>query len=207
MIKEKLKDCGIVAVIRAKDHIEAETFVKSILEGGINAIELTFTIPNMPELLKKLKSKYKEGIFGAGSVLNEEMAVKAIESGAEYVVSPGYLESVDKVCKNHGILFIPGCMTLSEMLKAMENGNSLVKLFPGNVYGPNFVKSVKAPIPNIEIMPTGGVDVFNIKEWFKCGVSLVGVGSSLLSSNDPEKIKSLAKEFIKKLNEYREENI
>lgn len=207
MIKEKLKECGIVAVIRAKDHVEGERFVKATLDGGINAIELTFTIPDMPELLKKLKVKYKDGIFGAGSVLNEEMAIKAIESGAEYVVSPGYLESVDKICNKHGVLFIPGCMTLSEMLKSMENGNSLVKLFPGNVYGPSFVKSVKAPIPNIEIMPTGGVDVFNIKEWFKCGVSLVGVGSSLLSSKDPEKIESLAKEFVRRLNEYREENI
>lgn len=207
MISDKLKECGIVAVIRAKDHNEAEKFVKATLDGGIKAIELTFTIPNLPQLLKKLKAKYSIGIFGAGSVTNKDMAIAAIEAGAEYVVSPGYLESIDKVCREKNILYIPGCMTLSEMMKSMENGNKLVKLFPGNVYGPSYIKSIKAPIPNVEIMPTGGVDVDNIKEWFKNGVSLVGVGSSLIKSDNPIEITNKAKEFIEKLNEYRKEKI
>lgn len=199
----KFRELGIVAVIRANNHEEAEEYVKATLEGGIKAIELTYSIPNMPELLKKLKEKYKDGFFGAGSVLNAKMAIDAIDAGAEYIVSPGYSQGVNDVCKEREITYSPGCMTISEMMTAMDNGNELVKMFPGNLFGPSFVKAVKAPIPNINIMPTGGVDVNNVQEWFKNGVTCVGVGSSLLASKDYETIKNLAREFVVKIDEYK----
>lgn len=199
----KFKELAIVAVIRANNHEEAESYVKATLDGGIKAIELTYSIPNLPILLKELKEKYKDGFFGAGSVLNRKMALEAIEAGAEYIVSPGYSEEVNNICKEKGIIYSPGCMTITEMMFAMEKGNSLVKMFPGNLFGPSFVKAVKAPIPNINIMPTGGVDVDNVKEWFNAGVTCVGVGSSLLASKDPVVIEKLAKEFMEKINEYK----
>lgn len=200
---EKLIDCGVVAVIRGKSHDEAKGYVKGTLDGGIKAIELTFTIPDMPSLLKELKGMYPEGVFGAGSVLNKEMAIKAIESGAEYIVSPGYAKEVGESCKAHNIPYIPGCMTITEMMEANREGHEIIKLFPGELYGPKFIKAVKAPIPDIKIMPTGGVDADNIKSWFESGVSLVGVGGSLLKEGDYEKIKNRASEFVEKVNEVR----
>lgn len=199
----KFRELGIVAVIRGKDHAEAMNYIKGSIDGGIKAIELTYSIPNMPELLKKVKEEYKDGFFGAGSVLNSQMAIEAIEAGAEYIVSPGYNEGVNEVCKERNIAYCPGCMTITEMMNALEKGNELVKMFPGNLFGPSFIKAVKAPIPNINIMPTGGVDIDNVQEWFKSGVTCVGVGSSLLASGDYEKIKNLAREFVEKIDEYK----
>ena len=112
----KFRELGIVAVIRANNHEEAEEYVKATLDGGIKAIELTYSIPNMPELLKKLKEKYEDGFFGAGSVLNTQMAIDAIDAGAEYIVSPGYSQGVNDICKERGITYSPGCMTISEMM-------------------------------------------------------------------------------------------
>lgn len=199
----KFKELAIVAVVRGESHEEATNYVKAALEGGIKAIELTYSVPNMPELLKKLKREYKEGYFGAGSVLNGKMAIDAIDAGAEYIVSPGYSEEVNIVCKAKEIPYLPGCMTITEMMSAMEKGNNLVKMFPGDLFGPSFVKAVKAPIPAINIMPTGGVDINNVKDWFNNGVTCVGVGSSLFKSKDNETIKNLAKEFVEKINECR----
>ena len=199
----KFRKLGVVAVIRGKNHEEARDFVKATIDGGILAIELTYSIPNMPELLKELKEEYKDGFFGAGSVLNGRMAVDAIEAGAEYIVSPGYSEEVNEVCRRRKVAYCPGCMTITEMMHAMDKGNELVKMFPGNLFGPSYVKAVKAPIPHINIMPTGGVDVDNVQEWFKNGVTCVGVGSSLLASGDYDTIKNLASKFVEKIDEYK----
>ncbi|MGL4453206.1 MAG: bifunctional 4-hydroxy-2-oxoglutarate aldolase/2-dehydro-3-deoxy-phosphogluconate aldolase [Sarcina sp.] len=199
----KFKDLGIVAVIRGKNHQEAENYVKASIDGGIKAIELTYSIPEMPKLLKRLKSEHKEGYFGAGSVLNTQMAIDAIAAGAEYIVSPGYISGVNEICKKEEIAYAPGCMTITEMLNAKEEGVELIKMFPGNLFGPSFVKAVKAPIPDINIMPTGGVDIDNVQEWFKSGVTCVGVGSSLLESQDYDTIKKLASRFVEKIDEYK----
>ena len=199
----KFRELGVVAVIRGKDHDEAREYVKATIDGGIKAIELTYSIPNMPELLKELKEEYKDGFFGAGSVLNGRMAVDAIEAGAEYIVSPGYSEEVNEACRRRKIAYCPGCLSITEMMHAMDKGNELVKLFPGNLFGPSYIKAVKAPIPHINIMPTGGVDVDNVQEWFKNGVTCVGVGSSLLASGDYDTIKNLASKFVERIDEYK----
>ncbi len=130
------------------------------------------------------------------------MASDAIEAGAKYVVSPGYSEEVNKVCKEMNVLYLPGCMTVSEIMKAMDAGNKMIKLFPGDVFGAKYVKAIKAPIPNVEIMPTGGVSVDNIEEWFANGVSCVGVGSSLIKGS-LEDIENTAKAFMKKMEKIR----
>ena len=179
MILDELKASGIVAVVRGKSHEEARGYMEACLKGGIKSLELTYTIPNVCELIKEYSS-HAEALIGVGSVLNGKMASDAIEAGAKYVVSPGYSEEVNKVCKEMNVLYLPGCMTVSEIMKAMDAGNKMIKLFPGDVFGAKYVKAIKAPIPNVEIMPTGGVSVDNIEEWFANGVSCVGVGSSLI---------------------------
>lgn len=175
----KIKNEGVVAVIRAKDHEEALGYINACLNGGIKAIELTYTIPNVVELIKHVSENYKDALVGVGSVLNGKMAKDAIDAGASYVVSPGFSDEVNTVCHEMNILYLPGCMTVTEVMNALDKGNKMVKLFPGEVFGPKYVKAVKAPIPHVEIMPTGGVSIDNIDEWFKMGVSCVGVGSSL----------------------------
>ena len=165
MILDELKASGIVAVVRGKSHEEAKGYMEACLKGGIKSLELTYTIPNVCELIKEYSS-HAEALIGVGSVLNGKMASDAIEAGAKYVVSPGYSEEVNKVCKEMNVLYLPGCMTVSEIMKAMDAGNKMIKLFPGDVFGAKYVKAIKAPIPNVEIMPTGGVSVDNIEEWY-----------------------------------------
>ncbi len=201
MILDELKASGIVAVVRGKSHEEARGYMEACLKGGIKSLELTYTIPNVCELIKEYSS-HAEALIGVGSVLNGKMASDAIESGAKYVVSPGYSEEVNKVCKEMNVLYLPGCMTVSEIMKAMDAGNKMIKLFPGDVFGAKYVKAIKAPIPNVEIMPTGGVSVDNIEEWFANGVSCVGVGSSLIKGS-LEDIENTAKAFMKKMEKIR----
>ena len=195
MILDELKASGVVAVVRGKSHEEARGYMEACLKGGIKSLELTYTIPNVCELIKEYSS-HAEALIGVGSVLNGKMASDAIEAGAKYVVSPGYSEEVNKVCKEMNVLYLPGCMTVSEIMKAMDAGNKMIKLFPGDVFGAKYVKAIKAPIPNVEIMPTGGVSVDNIEEWFANGVSCVGVGSSLIKGS-LEDIENTAKAFMK----------
>ncbi|XZL30593.1 bifunctional 4-hydroxy-2-oxoglutarate aldolase/2-dehydro-3-deoxy-phosphogluconate aldolase [Clostridium perfringens] len=201
MILDELKASGIVAVVRGKSHEEARGYMEACLKGGIKSLELTYTIPNVCELIKEYSS-HAEALIGVGSVLNGKMASDAIEAGAKYVVSPGYSEEVNKVCKEMNVLYLPGCMTVSEIMKAIDAGNKMIKLFPGDVFGAKYVKAIKAPIPNVEIMPTGGVSVDNIEEWFANGVSCVGVGSSLIKGS-LEDIENTAKAFMKKMEKIR----
>ena len=201
MILDELKASGVVAVVRGKSHEEARGYMEACLKGGIKSLELTYTIPNVCELIKEYSS-HAEALIGVGSVLNGKMASDAIEAGAKYVLSPGYSEEVNKVCKEMNVLYLPGCMTVSEIMKAMDAGNKMIKLFPGDVFGAKYVKAIKAPIPNVEIMPTGGVSVDNIEEWFANGVSCVGVGSSLIKGS-LEDIENTAKAFMKKMEKIR----
>ncbi|MDB8790285.1 bifunctional 4-hydroxy-2-oxoglutarate aldolase/2-dehydro-3-deoxy-phosphogluconate aldolase [Romboutsia sp. 1001216sp1] len=199
---ESIKKEGIVAVIRAKDHKEAKGYINACANGGIRAVELTYSIPNVVELINELRDD-KNLILGVGSVLNAKMAKDAILAGAKYVVSPGYSEEVNDVCKELNTLYLPGCMTVSEIMNAQDKGNKMVKLFPGDVFGPKYVKAIKAPIPNVEIMPTGGVSIDNVDKWFEMGVSCVGVGSSLFNAGSLEDIENLAKEFVEKIQNVR----
>ncbi|MBQ6820695.1 MAG: bifunctional 4-hydroxy-2-oxoglutarate aldolase/2-dehydro-3-deoxy-phosphogluconate aldolase [Clostridium sp.] len=201
MILEQLKANGVVAVIRGKSHDEARGYMEACLRGGVKALELTYTVPDVCTLIKEY-SNHPEALIGVGSVLNAKMAADAIEAGAKYVVSPGYSEEVNKVCKEMNTLYLPGCMTVTEIMRAMDAGNKMIKLFPGDLFGAKYVKAIKAPIPHVEIMPTGGVTVENMEQWFANGVSCVGAGSSLIKGS-LEDIENTAKEFMKKFKEIK----
>ena len=202
----KIKNEGVVAVIRAKDHEEALGYINACLNGGVKAIELTYTIPNVVELIKHVSENYKDALVGVGSVLNGKMAKDAIEAGATYVVSPGFSDEVNTVCQEMNTLYLPGCMTVTEVMNALEKGNKMVKLFPGEVFGPKYVKAVKAPIPHVEIMPTGGVNIDNIDSWIKAGVDAVGIGGELNKLGEEgkfEEITAVCEQYMAKLNEAR----
>lgn len=198
---DKLKAEKVVAVVRADSKDEAMQYVEAIIKGGMNAIELTYSIPEVCELISEVVSKYPEALVGVGSVLNVKQAQNAVAAGATYVVSPGYVKLVQEYCTSQEIIYMPGAMTISEIINSIEHGNEIVKVFPGGTLGTGFISAVKAPIPNAQLMVTGGVDLDNVEEWFKAGVTLVGTGSSLTApgkTGDFAKITAMAKAFKEK---------
>lgn len=208
-ILKKITDVGVVAVVRAENEEQAINISKACIEGGIPAIEVTFTVPGAADVIKKLDQTFSDDqlIVGAGTVLDSETARIAILAGAKYIVSPGFdLESA-KLCNRYQIPYMPGCLTITEMIQAMEAGVDIVKLFPGSAFGPGFVKAVKGPLPQANIMPTGGVSLDNVDTWIKNGVVAVGVGGSLTApakNKDYEGVKQNAIAFVKAVKEARQ---
>jgi 2-dehydro-3-deoxyphosphogluconate aldolase/(4S)-4-hydroxy-2-oxoglutarate aldolase len=204
----KMTDSGLVAVVRANTAEEAIRVSDACLEGGCSAIELTFTVPGAHKVIEALAAKYTKGemLLGAGTVLDSETARTAILSGANFVVSPGFNEDAAKLCNRYAVPYLPGCMTITEVLRAMETGADIVKIFPADLFGPAIIKDIKGPLPHAKMMPTGGVDVSNVDQWIKAGAVAVGAGSSLTAgakTGDYAKITQTAKEFIARIKEAR----
>ncbi len=204
----KLTDAGLVAVVRANSADEAIRISDACLEGGCPSIELTFTVPGAHKVIEELAKRYSKGemLLGAGTVLDSETARIAILSGANYVVSPGFNLEAAKLCNRYRIPYMPGCMTITEVLTAMEAGADIVKIFPADLFGSKIIKDIKGPLPHAKMMPTGGVEVSNVHEWIKAGAVAVGAGSSLTAgakTGDYTKITATAKKFIAKIKEAR----
>ncbi|MFD3445936.1 bifunctional 4-hydroxy-2-oxoglutarate aldolase/2-dehydro-3-deoxy-phosphogluconate aldolase [Microbacteriaceae bacterium 4G12] len=206
----KIVDCGVVAVVRADSPKEAIQIAEACVKGGISGIEVTFTIKEAAEVIKQLASYYADNadvVLGAGTVLDANTARIAILAGAQFIVSPSFDEQTAKICNLYQVPYLPGCMTITEMKHALEYGVDIIKLFPGNAFGPQFIKAVKAPLPQVNIMPTGGVSLDNVDQWIKNGCVAVGVGGNLVEpakTGDYEKITAYASEYIKKVKEARE---
>ncbi len=200
-VLKRITDVGVVAVVRATTAEEAFQIAEACIKGGLPAIELTFTVPNADQVIKKLAQTIdpKDLILGAGTVLDAKTTQIAIDAGAKYIVSPGFdLESA-QLCQKLGVPYMPGCLTITEMLTAQKAGAEVVKLFPGSAFGPGYVKAVKGPLPNINIMPTGGVSLDNVEQWIKNGVVAVGVGGELTApakTGDFEGVTANAKAFV-----------
>ncbi|ABK60989.1 MULTISPECIES: bifunctional 2-keto-4-hydroxyglutarate aldolase/2-keto-3-deoxy-6-phosphogluconate aldolase [Clostridium] len=208
-VLKRIMDVGVVAVVRADNANMAEKISKACIEGGIPAIEVTFTVPNADKVITSLKEKFtkEELIVGAGTVLDSETARIAILAGAQYIVSPGFDSETAKLCNRYQIPYMAGCMTITEMIKALEAGTDIIKLFPGSAYGPSIIKSIKGPLPQVSIMPTGGVDINNAAEWIKNGCVAVGVGGKLIEGAKTEnygEIARLSREFVNKVKDARE---
>ena len=200
-IVKRITDVGVVAVIRAENADVATKISEACIKGGIPAIELTFTVPGALDVIKALAAKFPADklILGAGTVLDSETARAAILAGATYIVSPGFDLETAKLCNRYQIPYMPGCLTITEMLRAMEAGCDIIKLFPGDAFGPNYVKAVKGPLPQANIMPTGGVSLENVATWINNGVVAVGTGSSLTApaaKGDYNGVAANAKAFV-----------
>ena len=201
---QKIMDCGLVAVVRAENSEQAIKIADACIAGGVAGIEITFTVPGAVDVIKALADRYKSGeiIIGAGTVLDPETARAAILAGAQYIVSPSFNAETIKLCNRYQIPVMPGCMTLREIVEAMESGADIIKVFPGEAFGPSFVKAVKGPLPQTPIMPTGGVGLENVADWIKAGCVAVGVGGKLTGgakTGDYASITKIAKEFIEKI--------
>ncbi|NLB35936.1 MAG: bifunctional 2-keto-4-hydroxyglutarate aldolase/2-keto-3-deoxy-6-phosphogluconate aldolase [Clostridiales bacterium] len=201
LILTKIQDAGIVAVVRAETTEQAERITNACIEGGVAAIELTFTVPQADKVIESLAKIYtpEQIILGAGTVMDAATARIAMLSGAQYIVSPYLdLETV-KMCNGYRVAVMPGVMTVREAVMAMQAGADILKIFPGDVFGPKIIKAIKGPIPYARMMPTGGVDVDNVGQWIKAGAVAVGAGSSLTAgakTGDYKKITQTAKQFI-----------
>lgn len=204
----KICDSGIVAVVRASDAEQAVRIADACIEGGVPAIELTFTVPGAHHVIEELSKRYTPDqiILGAGTVMDSETARIAILSGAQYIVSPYFNLDTVKLCNRYRIACMPGAMTIKEVVEAMEAGADIVKLFPGESGGPKMIKAIKGPVPYVKLMPTGGVDVDNVAEWIKAGAVAVGAGSALTAgakTGDYAAITAKGREFVKRIREAR----
>ncbi len=206
-VLKRIEDIGIVAVVRAENTEKAVRISKACIEGGIDSIEITFTVPGAHKVIEDLTKQFgDELLVGAGTVLDSETARIAILSGAKYIVSPTFDLDTAKLCNRYQVPYMPGCMTLTEIITAMEAGADIIKVFPGSAFGPSIIKAVKGPLPQANLMPTGGVSLDNVSEWIKNGCIAVGAGSSLTKgakTGDYDKITETAKEFVKRIKEAR----
>ncbi len=207
-ILTRIQDCGIVAVVRAETTDEAERIVDACMEGGVAAIELTFTVPHADKVIEALAKKYspEDIILGAGTVMDAPTARIAMLSGANYIVSPYFDPETVKMCNRYRTAVMPGIMTVREGVLAMEAGADILKVFPGDLYGPKIIKDIKGPIPYAKMMPTGGVTAENVGEWIRAGAVAVGAGGSLTAgakTGDYALITETAKKFVANIKEAR----
>ncbi|GAA0797038.1 bifunctional 4-hydroxy-2-oxoglutarate aldolase/2-dehydro-3-deoxy-phosphogluconate aldolase [Clostridium sp. AF19-22AC] len=199
-ILKKIKENGLVAVVRAEHADEAKKITEACIAGGCASVEITFTVPGAHRIIEELAKTYKpeEILIGAGTVLDAPTARIAILSGAQYIVSSSFDRETAMLCNLYKIPYMPGCMTLKEISEALKYGVDIVKIFPGNVLKVDFVKAVKGPMPQAEMMPSGGVDVDNVETWIKAGCVAVGAGGSLTAgakTGDYGAITDLARRF------------
>lgn len=187
-VLSRLTEAGVVAVLRADSEEEVAEMARRAVKGGIKAIEITMTVPFALRAIEQLSREYSSevsadadnyAIIGAGTVLDPETARAAILAGAEYVVAPSINPDTIKLCNRYAIPILPGAMTIQEIQSALELGVDIVKLFPGNLYSPSVIPSIKGPLPQANMMPTGGVSLDNLKDWIKAGAVAVGIGSDL----------------------------
>jgi 2-dehydro-3-deoxyphosphogluconate aldolase/(4S)-4-hydroxy-2-oxoglutarate aldolase len=178
-----LQELGVVAVIRMKDADKLRAVVDAIAEGGVRAIEVTMTVPGAVGLIEKLAATLPSDIvLGAGTVTDAATARAVIDAGARFVVGPVFRPEVMAACHERDVAVCPGCFTPTEILDAHERGADIVKVFPATALGPQFIKDVRAPLPQVRLMPTGGVSLDNAGDWIRAGAVAVGVGSALVDS-------------------------
>lgn len=192
----------LVVVVRGETEEEAYKASKACISGGINAIEVAYSNSKASQVIEHLTSDYinsKKVLIGAGTVLDPVTARMAILAGAKFIVSPAFNPETAKICNLYAIPYLPGCMTLTEITTALEYGCEIVKLFPGGTLGKAFISSIKAPLPQAQVMVTGGVNIENAKEWLQAGASAIGIGgefNKLAARGEFEEITQTAGKYL-----------
>lgn len=176
-----IEEVGVVAVIRMADPARLPDVVAALVEAGIHTLEVTMTVPGALEHISRTAAALPDGVLlGAGTVIDADTVNRAVDAGATFIVSPVYRRAVVDAALARGVPIAPGCLTPTEILDAWENGAQIVKVFPATSFGPGYLKDIHGPLPDIKLMPTGGVTVDNAGEWIAAGATAVGVGTSLL---------------------------
>ena len=207
-VLKRLTDCGVVAVVRAENADQALKIVDACIKAGIVGIEITFTVPGAVDIIRSLSAKYKpeDILIGAGTVMDPETARAAILAGAHFVVSPCLNAETTKLCLRYQVASMAGAMTVKEAVEVMEAGSDVIKIFPGNLFGPAIIKSFLGPLPYAKMMPTGGVSAENAGEWIKAGAVAVGAGSDLTKgakTGDYDAIVEVGRKMVEEVKKAR----
>jgi 2-dehydro-3-deoxyphosphogluconate aldolase / (4S)-4-hydroxy-2-oxoglutarate aldolase len=182
-ITSAIESMGVVAIIRIKDPGKVRAVVDALADGGVRALEVTMTVPNAVALIREIAPTLPDGfLLGAGTVTDAATACAVIDAGARFVVSPVFRCEVIRVCHERDVPSMPGCFSPTEILAAHDEGADIVKVFPATALGPQFIKDVRAPLPQVKLMPTGGVTVDNVGDWIRAGAAAVGLGSALVDA-------------------------
>jgi 2-dehydro-3-deoxyphosphogluconate aldolase / (4S)-4-hydroxy-2-oxoglutarate aldolase len=205
----KIVDSGLVAVVRAEESEEASRIADACAQGGVGAIEITFTVPGAAGVIEDLvrRDAARDILIGAGTVLDPETARTAILAGAQFIVAPSLNSDTARLCNRYQVPYMPGAGSVKEIIEAMEWGADIIKVFPGETLGPAFVKAVRGPLPHACLMPTGGVSLENVGAWIQAGCVAVGVGAQLTGGakrRDFQSIADLARQFMAKIRQARE---
>ncbi len=206
---QRVLDCGIVAVVRATDSSQLVEVCRALVEGGVDVAEITFTVPDALEVLRAVrKALGNDLLLGAGTVLDTETARAAILAGAEYLVSPTLNLEVIQMAKRYGKLVMPGVYTPTEALTAWQAGADILKVFPAEIVGPAFFKAMRGPLPQLRMMPTGGVDPNTAESFLQAGAVCLGIGSQLIepqavAARDFGRITRLARQYRDIVCEFR----
>jgi 2-dehydro-3-deoxyphosphogluconate aldolase/(4S)-4-hydroxy-2-oxoglutarate aldolase len=210
---QTIRDVGIIPVVRAQSASEAQLAIDAIREGGISILEITMTVPGAIDMIAELSQRYgNDALIGAGTVLDGQTARACIQAGARFVVSPALNLETIAVCREHDVAVIPGALTPTEVVQAWTAGADFVKVFPaGAVGGASYIRSLKAPLPQIELVPTGGVSLKTAADFIKAGASAVGVGADLVDlkairEGQSQLITERALEFVRIVREARSFN-
>jgi 2-dehydro-3-deoxyphosphogluconate aldolase / (4S)-4-hydroxy-2-oxoglutarate aldolase len=182
-IAAAVESFGVVAIIRLKDAARLRGVVDALAAGGVRALEVTMTVPGAIDLIRELAPTLSsEFLLGAGTVVDAKTAAAVVDAGARFVVSPVFRPEVVRACHERGVPAMPGCFSPTEILAAHDCGADIIKVFPATALGPQFIKDVRAPLPQVKLMPTGGVSIENAGDWIRAGAAAVGVGSALLDA-------------------------
>src|SRR5690348_12992748 len=206
---DRVLDRAIVAVIRAESPEKLVDVAEALVAGGVEVMEVTFTVPRATQVLEKVAEKLgKRILLGAGTVLDTETARAAILAGAEFIVSPAVNLEVIEMCRRYSKLVMPGALTPTEVVTAWQAGADIVKIFPSELTGPKYIKALRAPLPQIRMMPTGGVNLDTAEEFLKCGACALGIGGSLVepkavAAGDMKRIESLARQYVEVVERFR----
>lgn len=194
----------LVAVVRGDDAIQTKRFIDQMIKGGIKNIEITFTVPSAGKVIEQVKKEYIDQIvIGAGTVLDCTTARLAIEKGAEYIVSPHLDTEISKLCNIYSVPYLPGCNNTTEIVEALKFGSDIVKLFPGDQLGTKFIKDIKGPLPNVELMPSGGVNLENMSDWVSQGAFAIGIGNDLIKGFTGENFEIVEKKSRSYVNAFK----
>ncbi|HMS38680.1 MAG TPA: bifunctional 4-hydroxy-2-oxoglutarate aldolase/2-dehydro-3-deoxy-phosphogluconate aldolase [Pyrinomonadaceae bacterium] len=209
-VAQKIVETGILPVIRASSEDEAWRVIDAIKTGGIDIFEITMTVPNAVNLIEKLAKRFEnEALIGAGTVLDAESAKKCIEAGAKFIISPALNIETIKFCNEKEIVVMPGALTPTEILTAWNAGADFVKVFPASAMGgASYLKSIKAPLPHIKLIPTGGVSLKTAADFINAGAEAVGVGADLVDlqairENRADSITATAGKYLELVREAR----
>ena len=206
---ERLTTTGVIPVVRAQSADEAASAIAAIQKGGVSVLEITMTVPGAVELIRDVARRATDALVGAGTVLDPKQARECIDAGARFVVSPALNVATIDACREAGIAVLPGALTPTEVVTAWNAGADLVKVFPANALGgASYIKSLKAPLPQIALVPTGGVNLQTAKDFIKAGAAALGVGADLvdlaaLRRGEAELIAERARQFLALVNEAR----